>query len=150
MAQVTIQRAFTQEITNLNLGYDNLDSSYCSVLLLRPSSNNQDSTQNQALTTFFHITSKPLFMTIWRYTVSLLIPALNEDKGKAVPICTIKVCVGGWVGAANVLLHSYYWYWFEVMGWMNEERGVRYLAQARGVSLVLNLRTSSVTYTPAM
>jgi len=64
-----------------------------SVLLLSPSSNMQDSTQNQALTTSFHITANSLFMTILWCTVSLLILAFNKDKGKAVPICTIKVCV---------------------------------------------------------
>ena len=63
------------------------------MLLLSPSSNIQESTQNQALTTSFIITPNSLFMTIWWCTISLLIPAFNKDKGKAVPVCTIKVCV---------------------------------------------------------
>lgn len=33
------------------------------------------------------------------------------------------------------------------MGWVNEEGGVRYLAEARGVSLVLTICNGSVTYT---
>ena len=108
----------------------------------------QDSTQNQALTTSFHITPNSLFMTVWWCTVSLLIPASNKDKGKAVPICTIKVCVlvegrGGSKGVvAFILLVLNGGYGMAEWG-----KGVQCLAVVRGVSLVPCIHTGSVTYT---
>ena len=78
---------------------------------------------------------------------SIITDTSLKDKGKDVPIHAIKLCVGGWGkgDVAFILLELNRGYGLDEWG-----KGVRYLAETREVSLVLAIRTGSVTYTTAM